>query len=97
MPAPPRTKRFCLTCMKVKSFKYDRVLMHSRCVECACGAACRPEVAKAIIKHVKEDTNKVTTCYNIQTLNNKLCTQKKAIRQLLEQVATLKEKLKQNE
>lgn len=37
------SKRFCVVCEKMNSFKIDKTIHHSRCVECGAGFARRNE------------------------------------------------------
>ena len=31
---PPQTKRYCTNCKKITSYKFDKMIHHSYCIEC---------------------------------------------------------------
>ena len=40
---PPKSKRWCLYCDKLRTFVYDRFVGHSACKSCGCRFTKKPE------------------------------------------------------
>lgn len=54
---PPKSRRYCLACQKRTSFRYDKIVGHSRCCECG-GALSKRFTPKEVEKFVKSKQKK---------------------------------------
>lgn len=51
---PPTTKRFCLGCQKLTDWQYNKVVGHSRCMECGGMFSSKHELSPEIIDNASK-------------------------------------------
>lgn len=82
------TKRFCLVCDDIKTFKFDKIIGHSKCCKCGNRFGVAPD--NTVLIHFQEKIKKLEEYYNndsktgkaIETLTKRLNSQKAHLHQL---------------